>query len=58
MKKPRPKKPPKPRNIAAKSLSAGQFQPKVEANPRAYSRKVKHKAPPLPANEEGGDPQE
>lgn len=57
MKKPRPSKkpPPKPRNVAAKSLRAGQFQPKVEASPKAYTRKVKHKVPPLPADEPGGD---
>ena len=55
MKKPRPKKSPKPRNVAAKSLREGQFKPKVEANPKAYSRKVKHKVPPLPASEDGGE---
>ena len=55
MKKPPPGKklPPKPRNVAAKSLRAGPFQPKVEANPKAYSRKEKHKAPPPPEEQEG-----
>jgi len=32
-----------PPNLAAKALRQGQFQPKVEQNPKAYSRKVKHK---------------
>jgi hypothetical protein len=44
MKQPKKRAPPKPRNIAAKSLSAGQFQPKVEPNPKAYKRRPKHKA--------------
>lgn len=43
MKPPKKKAPPKPRNIAAKSLRAGQFQPKVEPNPKAYKRRPKHK---------------
>jgi hypothetical protein len=52
-KKPIRKSPPKPRNVAAKSLRAGQFQPKVEDNPKAYTRKVRHKAPLVPPEEEG-----
>lgn len=43
MKKPRPKAPPKPRNVAAKALRSGQFQPKIEENPNAYKRRQKHK---------------
>lgn len=43
MKKPRPRKPPKPRNVAAKALGMSQFQPKVEADPKAYKRREKHK---------------
>jgi len=31
-----------PPNLAARALSAGQFRPKVEKNPKAYSRKQKH----------------
>jgi hypothetical protein len=49
MKPPRsPKNPraPKPRNVAAKALREGRFQPKVEADPKAYSRRRKHPAPP------------
>ena len=54
MKKPKKKAPPKPRNLAAKSLSAGQFRPKVEPDPKAYKRRPKHKPdvlPPPPADE-------
>lgn len=36
-----------PRNIAAKSLQAGQFQPKIEDDPNAYKRREKHKRDPL-----------
>jgi hypothetical protein len=32
-----------PPNVAAKALQLGQFQPKIEKNPKAYSRKVKHR---------------
>lgn len=46
-----------PRNVAAKSLREGQFQPKVEADPKAYKRKNKHKTDPVleaeKQNEEG-----
>ncbi len=31
-----------PKNVAAQSLRAGQFQPKVEAHPKAYKRRKKH----------------
>jgi hypothetical protein len=49
MKPPRPPRHrpgPKPRNVAARALREGQFQPKVEADPKAYSRRRKHPAPP------------
>ena len=36
-----------PRNAAAKSLREGLFQPKVEADPKAYKRKNKHKTDPV-----------
>ncbi len=36
-----------PRNVAAKSLREGQFQPKVEADPKAYRRRKKHKVDPV-----------
>ena len=36
-----------PRNLAAKALGEGQFKPKVEADPRAYRRKSKHKVDPV-----------
>lgn len=36
-----------PRNVAAKSLRAGQFQPKVEDDPKAYKRRTKHKKDPV-----------
>ena len=32
-----------PRNVAAKALRQGQFQPKVEDDPKAYKRRGKHK---------------
>ena len=44
-----------PRNVAAKSLRGGQFQPKVEADPRAYSRRKKHKVDPVLEAEKHGD---
>ena len=34
-----------PKNVAAKSLRAGQFQPKVEPDPKGYKRKTKHPKP-------------
>ena len=36
-----------PRNLAAKSLAEGQFKPKVEADPKTYRRKQKHKVDPV-----------
>ena len=39
-----------PVNVAAKSLREGQFKAKVEKNPKAYTRKAKHKAAPVPAD--------
>jgi hypothetical protein len=36
-----------PRNVAAKALAEGQFKPKVEADPKAYRRKQKHKVDPV-----------
>ncbi|OEO27904.1 hypothetical protein VW23_007265 [Devosia insulae DS-56] len=45
-----------PRNAAARSLREGQFQPKVEADPKAYKRKNKHKTDPvLEAKKQDGD---
>ena len=35
------------RNLAAKALGEGQFKPKVEADPKAYRRKQKHKVDPV-----------
>ena len=49
--KPAPKPPAKPRNVAAKALREGQYQPKVEANPKAYNRRSKHR-PDLLKSEE------
>lgn len=36
-----------PRNVAAKALREGQFQPKVEPDPKSYKRKKKHKQDPV-----------
>lgn len=36
-----------PRNLAAKSLAEGQFKPKVEADPKTYRRRRKHKVDPV-----------
>jgi len=47
MKVPLTRKQTAPRNVAAKSLREGQFQPKVEADPKAYRRKKKHKVDPV-----------
>lgn len=41
-----------PRNLAAKALREGQFQPKVEQDPKGYRRRSKHKADPLPDTED------
>lgn len=47
-----------PRNVAARSLREGQFQPKVEADPRAYKRKKKHRADPIiEAEKQDGEPE-
>ena len=48
MKIPRTRKRSAPRNIAAKALRQGQFQPKIEKDPKAYSRKRKHKGSESP----------
>ena len=58
MKKPTPRKAPKPRNVAAKALGMGQFQPRAEENPKAYKRRQKHKPDltlPPKGEEPGGD---
>jgi hypothetical protein len=55
MRKPHPKAPPKPRNIAAKALREGQFQPKIEDKPKAYKRRTKHR-PDLAAPAAPDDP--
>jgi hypothetical protein len=41
-----------PRNAAAKALRAGAFQPKVEADPKAYRRRPKHPPKPTPDEED------
>jgi hypothetical protein len=48
MKVPRTRKQTAPRNVAAKALRHGQFQPKVEKDPKAYTRKPKHEQVPVP----------
>jgi hypothetical protein len=56
MKVPLTRKQVAPRNVAAKSLREGQFQPKVEPDPKAYKRKKKHKADPvLEAEKQDGE---
>lgn len=56
MKVPLTRKQTAPRNVAAKSLREGQFQPKVETDPKTYKRKNKHKVDPvLDAEKQGGD---
>lgn len=35
-----------PRNLAARALKEGQFQPKVEEDPKGYRRHVKHRRDP------------
>jgi hypothetical protein len=57
MKKPKPRKSPKPRNVAAKALGMGQFQPKVEADPKAYRRRKKHKPDLLLASDREDPPE-
>lgn len=45
-----------PRNVAARALREGQFQPKVEPDPKGYKRKKKHKVDPLlEAEKQEGD---
>lgn len=44
-----------PRNLAAKALREGQFQPKVEPDPKAYKRKKKHKAELAPPEDDEGE---
>ncbi len=45
-----------PRNVVAKALRDGQFQPKVEPDPKSYKRKTKHKVDALlEAEEQDGD---
>lgn len=39
-----------PKNVAARALRQGQFQPKVEPDPKGYTRKPKHKPDPLRDN--------
>ena len=46
MKIPLTRKQTAPKNVAAKALREGQYQPKVEADPKAYSRKAKHRDDP------------
>ena len=58
MKKPRkkkPKPPAKPRNVAAKALSEGQFRPKVMPDPKAYKRHPRHPEPLLPPEDGPGE---
>ena len=47
MKIPLTRKQTAPRNVAAKALREGQFQPKVEPDPKGYTRRHKHKPDPL-----------
>ncbi len=35
-----------PRNVAANALRQGQFRPRVEADPKAYKRRTRHKTDP------------
>jgi stalled ribosome alternative rescue factor ArfA len=49
MRKPRKSAPPKPRNVAAKSLASGLFRQRIEVNPKAYKRRPKHKVDPARA---------
>jgi len=44
-----------PRNLAAKALQGGQFQPKIEEDPKGYKRRDKHKRDPLLGIEETED---
>lgn len=40
-----PRKKSAPRNLAARALRDPLFRPKVEADPKAYKRRPKHKQP-------------
>lgn len=55
MKIPLTRKQAAPRNVAAKALREGQFQPKVEDDPKGYKRRKKHKQDPLLEIEETKD---
>lgn len=55
MKVPRTRKQSAPRNVAAKALRQGQFQPKIEKDPKAYSRKRKHRGAELPKENGEGE---
>ncbi|MBK8085875.1 MAG: hypothetical protein IPK28_19745 [Devosia sp.] len=52
MKIPLTRKQARPRNVAARALRQGQFQPRVEPDPKGYRRRAKHKADPLEALDE------
>lgn len=57
MRKQKKKAPPKPRNLAAKSLASGLYRQRVEINPKAYKRKSRHKsdpAQPAPDDDDAG----
>lgn len=58
MKIPLTRKQTAPRNVAAKALREGQFQPKVEPDPDTYTRRKKHKRDPLLDIEETKDKDE
>lgn len=47
MKVPLTRKQSRPRNAAARALRQGQFKPRVEADPKAYRRRGRHKPDPL-----------
>jgi hypothetical protein len=53
MKRPTPKKPPRPRNLAARALSSPLFHLKVAPAPGLYSRKKLKKPAVLPDPDEG-----
>jgi len=55
MKIPLTRKQSAPRNAAAKALRQGQFQPKVEPDPKGYRRKTRHKVDPLMNAEDSKD---
>lgn len=51
MKRPLTRRETAPRNVAARALRGEQFQPKVEKDPKAYTRRPKHKNPPSAGEE-------